>query len=54
MAANHATNYSYKNCSFCIIYYFEISSTVVDTPKYKISHPCVDDDDDDGDNEMIM
>ena len=24
MAANHATNYSYKNCSFCIINYFEI------------------------------
>ena len=23
MAANHATNYSYKNCSFCIINYFE-------------------------------
>ena len=41
MAANHATNYSYKNCSFCIINYFEISSTVIDTPKYKISHPCV-------------
>ena len=32
MAANHATNYSYKNCSFCIINYFEISSTVIDTP----------------------
>ena len=56
MAANHATNYSYKNCSICIINYVEISSTVIDTPKYKISHPCVfvDDDDDDGDNEMIM
>ena len=39
MAANHATNYSYKNCSF--INYFEISSTVIDTTKYKISHPCV-------------
>ena len=23
MAANHATNYSYKNCLFCIINYFE-------------------------------
>ena len=23
MAANHATNYSYNNCSFCIINYFE-------------------------------
>ena len=34
MAANHATNYSYKSCSFCIINYFEISSTVIDTPKY--------------------
>ena len=31
MAANHATNYSYKNCSFCIINYFETSSTVIDT-----------------------
>ena len=41
MAANHATNYSYKNCSFCIINYFEISSTVIDTPKYKISNPSV-------------
>ena len=30
MAANHATNHSYKNCSFCIINYFEISSTVID------------------------
>ena len=38
MAANHATNYSYKNCSFCIINYFEISSIVIDNPKYKISH----------------
>ena len=33
MAADYATNYSYKNCSFCIINYFEISSTVIDTPK---------------------
>ena len=41
MAANHATNYSYKNCSFGIINYFEISSTVIDIPKYKIYHPCV-------------
>ena len=23
MAANHATNYSYKKCLFCIINYFE-------------------------------
>ena len=23
MAANHATNYSYKNFSFCIVNYFE-------------------------------
>ena len=23
MAANHVTNYSYKNCLFCIINYFE-------------------------------
>ena len=37
MAANHAINYSYKSCSFCIINYFEISSTVIDTPKYNTS-----------------
>ena len=37
MAANHATNNSYKNGSFCIINYFDISSTVIDTHKYKIS-----------------
>ena len=37
MAANHATNYSYKSCSFCIINYFEISSTVIDTQKYNTS-----------------
>ena len=41
MPANHATNYSYKNCSLCIIKYYEISSNVIDIPKYKISHPCV-------------
>ena len=41
-----------QNCSFCIINYFETSSTAIDTPKYKISHPCVDNDN--GDNEMIM
>ena len=40
MVANHATNYSYKNCSLCINY-FETSSTAIDTPKYKIYHPCV-------------
>ena len=40
MAANHVTNYSYNNCSFCINY-FETSSTGIDTPKHKISHPCV-------------
>ena len=33
MAAYHSTNYSYKICSFCIINYFEISSTAIDTPK---------------------
>ena len=55
MAANHATNYSYKNCSFCIINYFEISSTVIDTPKFlTLVWVFVDDNDDDGDNEMIM
>ena len=41
MAANHATNYSYKNCLFSIINYFETSSTAVDTHKYTISHSCV-------------
>ena len=41
MAANNATNYSYKNSSFCIIYYFETSSTAIDTPKYKVSRPGV-------------
>ena len=53
MAANHATNYSYKNCSFCIINYFEISSTVINTPNTKfliLVWVFVDD----GDNEMIM
>ena len=57
MAANHATNYSYNNCSFCIINYFEISTTVIDTPKTKfftLVWVFVDDDDDVGDNEMIM
>ena len=53
MAASHDTNYSYKNCSFCIINYFEISSTVIDTPKFLIL-VWVFVDDDDGDNEMIM
>ena len=38
---NHATNNSYKNCSFCIINYFETSSIAINTPKYTISHPCV-------------
>ena len=33
MAGNHATNYSYKICSCCIIDYFEISSIVIDIPK---------------------
>ena len=37
MAANHVTNYSYKSCSFWIINYFEISSTVIDTRKYNTS-----------------
>ena len=37
MTANHATEYSYKSCSFCIINYFEISSTVIDSPKYNTS-----------------
>ena len=41
MVANHATIFSYKNCSLCITNYFETSSTVIDTQKYKISHPCV-------------
>ena len=38
MAANHATNCSYKSCSFCIINYFEISSIVIDTSKYNTSY----------------
>ena len=55
MAANRATNYSYENCSFCIINNFEIRSTDMDTPKYQISHPCLGIyDDDDRDNEMFM
>ena len=29
IVANHATNYSYKNSSFCIINYFETSSTIL-------------------------
>ena len=53
MAANHATNYSYKNCSFCIINYFEISNTLQNT-KFLILVWVFVDDDDDGDNEMIM
>ena len=35
MAANHANNYSYKNCPLCFINYFETSSTAINTPKYK-------------------
>ena len=56
MAANHATNYSYKNCSFCIINYFETSSTAIDTPKNTkfLILVWVFVDDDNGDNEMIM
>ena len=41
MAANHATNYNYKNCSFCTINYIETSSTAIDIQKYKIAHPYV-------------
>ena len=52
IAANHATNYSYKNCSFCIINYFEINSTVINTPKFLILVRVFVDDD--GDNEMII
>ena len=40
MAANHATNYSYKNCLLCIINYFEISSTVIDIPNTNVSSLC--------------
>ena len=56
MAANHATNYSYKSCSFCIINYFEISCSVICYRHPKIQHILVWAfvDDDDGDNEMIM
>ena len=53
MAANHATNYSYKNCSFCIINYFEISSTVLLQTR-KNTKFLILVDDDDGDYEMIM
>ena len=41
MAAKHANNYSYKKCLFCIINYFETSSTAIDTPKYTTSDPYV-------------
>ena len=51
MVADHATNYSYKNCLFCIINYFELSSTVIDTPKIQNCSSLVDDG---GDKEMIM
>ena len=53
MAANHAINYTYKKCSFCIINYFETSSTTIDIPKHLIL-VWVFVDDDNGNNEMIM
>ena len=54
MAANHATNYSYKNCSFRIIDYFETRSTVIQNTKFFSLVWVFVDDDDDGDNEMIV
>ena len=42
-----------QNCSFCIINYFETSSTAIDTPKFLIL-VWIFVDDDNGDNEMIM
>ena len=54
MAANHATNSSYENCSSCIINYFETSSTaILQNTKFLIIL-WVFVDDDNGDNEMIM
>ena len=54
MAANHATNFSYRNCSFYIINYSEISSTVIGTQNTKfLIFLWVYVDDDNGDNEMI-
>ena len=41
MGANHATNYSYINCSLCIINYLFTSSTAIDTLKHKMCHSCV-------------
>ena len=55
MAANHATNSSYENCSFCIINYFETSSTAIQLQNTKfLIILWVFVDDDNGDNEMIM
>ena len=55
MAANHATNLSYGNCSFCIINYFETSSTAIQLHNTKfLIILWVFVDDDNGDNEMIM
>ena len=62
MAADHATNCSYKNCSFCIINYFEkdkktyklvVLLYILQNTKFIIL-VWVFVDDDDGDNEMIM
>ena len=54
MAANHGTNFSYRNSSFCIINYSEISSTVIGTQNTKfLIFLWVYVDDDNGDNEMI-
>ena len=56
MAANHATNYSYKKFSFCIFNYFETSSTVITLQSTKFLSLVWElfVDDDNGDNEMIM
>ena len=56
MAANQDNNHSYKNCSFCIINYFEKSCISTETPKKNnfLILVLVFVDDDDIDNELIM
>ena len=55
MAANRVSNSRYENCSFCIINYFETSSTAIQLQNTKFLIPLwVFVDGDNGDNEMIM
>ena len=54
MAANHATNSSYENCSFCNINYFETSSTAIQLQNTKFLIPLRVFVDDNGDDEIIM